>query len=354
MTTLFHPLQLGPLQLSNRIIMAPMTRGRADDAGVQPVYVATYYAQRATAGLIITESVNISPMAKPNDYTPGIYTAAQIASWKRVTDAVHTKGGKIFMQLMHAGRMALPDFLPDQALPVSASAVCAKCQNYTKHGLKDCVTPQALTIKEIMAIMDDFATAAGNAMRAGFDGVELHSGYGYLLHQFLGTNTNLRTDAYGGNDVNRSRFLLEVMDAVIEVTGVERVAIRLSPGVAHNDMEDAHAAVLYAFLMEEFNKRKLAYVHVVQGNDVALNALLHRAYKGVYLANGGFTYETGQAMLAGGGADAIVYGKPFIANPDLVERFKKGAALSTPDFGAFYKPGEKGYTDYTNFMPSIL
>jgi N-ethylmaleimide reductase len=348
MTTLFHPLELGHLQLSNRIIMAPMTRGRADDAGVQPDYVAIYYAQRATAGLIITESVDISPMAKPNDYTPGIYNAAQIESWKPVTNAVHKKGGKIFMQLMHAGRMALPDFLPGQAAPVSASAVCARCQNHTKHGLKDCVTPRALAINEIKATIDDFAIAAGNAMQAGFDGVEIHGGYGYLIHQFLGTNTNLRTDAYGGNDVNRTRFLLEVMDAVIEVTGAGRVGVRLSPGIAHHDMEDAHAAVLYAFLMEEFNKRRLAYVHVVQGNDVVLNALLRSTYKGIYLANGGFTYETGQAMLARGGADAIVYGKPFIANPDLVERFKKGAALSTPDFGTFYKPGEKGYTDYAS------
>lgn len=249
---------------------------------------------------------------------------------------------------MHAGRMALPDFLPGQSAPVSASAVCARCQNHTKHGMKDSVTPRALTINEIKDTIDDYALAAGNALQAGFDGVELHAGYGYLLHQFLGTNTNLRTDSYGGNDVNRTRFLLEVMDALIEVAGAERVGIRLSPGITHNDLEDAHAAVLYAFLMDELNQRKPAYVHIVHGADDALPALLRRACKGIYLANGGFTYETGQAMLAEGGADAIVFGKPFIANPDLVERFKKGAALSTPDFGTFYKPGEKGYTDYAS------
>jgi N-ethylmaleimide reductase len=347
MTTLFHPLQIGHLQLSNRIIMAPMTRGRADNAGIQPAFAATYYAQRASAGLIITEAVYISPMAKPNDNTPGIYNAAQIESWKPVTDAVHRKGGKIFIQLIHAGRIALPHVLPDQAQPVSASAVIARCQNFTKQGLEDCVVPRALTIKEIKATIDDFAAAAGNALQAGFDGVELHGAYGYLIHQFLGINTNLRTDAYGGNDANRMRFLLEMVDAVIEVTGAKRLGIRLSPGVAHNDMEDG--ALLYSFLMDAFNKRRLAYVHVVHGGSLKCEDLLRRTFQGVYLANGGFTYETGQAMLAGGDADAIVYGKPFIANPDLVERFRKGADLQTPDFGTFYAPGEKGYTDYRSW-----
>lgn len=330
--------------------MAPMTRGRADDAGNQSDIAAAYYAQRASAGLLITEAVNISSMTKANDNTPGIYTSEQIESWKTVTDAVHKKGGKIFMQLYHTGRLSLPDFLPGNAQPVSASAIAAKWQNYTKDGLKDLVAPRELTTEEIKQTINDFATAAKNAIAAGFDGVELHAAYGYLIHQFLGTNSNLRTDEYGGSDEKRARFLFETVDAITAGIGSERVGIRLSPSVPLHDMEDANAKEFYPYIVNELNSRNLAYLHVALAVPPAINIDWHEflrpVYKGIYFANGGFTKESGEALLAKDGADAIVYGKLFIANPDLPERFEKNAALNTPDPSTFYTPGERGYTDY--------
>jgi N-ethylmaleimide reductase len=339
--------------LDNRIIMAPMTRGRADDAGVQPTYVAEYYRQRASAGLIITEATNISPMAKGYTRTPGIYTADQIESWRRVTDAVHGRGGKIFLQIFHTGRIALPEYLPGGAQPVAPSAVKAQGQHYTDDGLKDFVTPRELTIDEIKQTVQDFGAAARNAIGAGFDGAELHSANGYLAHQFLGTNTNLRTDQYGGSRENRARFLFEALDAMSAAIGGEKIGVKLSPSVPFNDMEDADAEELYPFVIRELNKRNLAYLHIgfeeTPATKINWHGKLRPLYRGVYLANGGFNKEAGARLLSGGGADAIVYGKLFLANPDLPERFRRDAPLNQPDQSTFYAQGERGYTDYPTF-----
>lgn len=350
MPTLFEPVRIGKTELSNRLVMAPMTRGRADDAGAQPAYAAEYYGQRAAAGLIITEATNISPMAKGYVRTPGIYTAEQAESWRRVTDAVHARGGKIFLQIFHTGRIALPDFLPGAARPVAPSAVKAKGQNYTDEGMKDFVTPRELTTDEVRRTVQDFAAAARRAIEADFDGVELHSANGYLAHQFLGTNTNLRTDQYGGSQENRARFLLEALDAMSAAIGADKVGVKLSPGVPFNDMQDADAEEFYPFVIRKLNERNLAYLHVGFEESPTTKINWHKKlrplYRGVYFANGGLTRETGEKLLARGDADAIVYGKLFLANPDLPERFKRDALLNEPDQSTFYTPGERGYTDY--------
>jgi len=349
----FESINIGKIKLDNRIIMAPMTRGRADDAGAQPAFVAEYYRQRASAGLIITEATNISPMAKGYARTPGIYTAEQVESWRRVTDAVHARGGKIFLQIFHTGRIALPDYLPGGAQPVAPSPVKAKGQQYTDEGMKDFVIPRELTIDEIKRTVQNFAAAARNAIDAGFDGVELHSANGYLAHQFLGTNTNLRTDQYGGSHENRARFLFEALDAMSAATGAEKVGVKLSPGVPFNDMEDADAEEFYPFVIRKLNERNLAYLHIgfeeAPTTKINWHGKLRPLYRGVYFANGGFSKEAGAKLLADGGADAIVYGKLFLANPDLPERFKRDAPLNQPDQSTFYAQGERGYTDYPTF-----
>jgi N-ethylmaleimide reductase len=351
MPTLYEPIRVGTIELKNRIIMAPMTRGRANDAGAQPAYVAEYYGQRASAGLIITEATNISPMAKGYPRTPGIYTVEQIESWRRVPEAVHARGGKIFLQIFHTGRIAIPDHLPGGARPVAPSAVKATGQSYTDAGPKDFVIPRELTASEIEHTVQDFGTAARNAIAAGFDGVELHGANGYLAHQFLGTNTNLRTDRYGGSHENRARFLFEVLDAMSAAIGAEKVGVKLSPTVRFNDMEDADAEAFYPFIIRRLNERDLAYLHIgffdkTPAKRIDWHGKLRPLYRGVYLANGGFAKEAGEGLLAGGGADAIVYGKLFLANPDLPERFMRDTPLNEPDPGTFYTQGERGYTDY--------
>jgi N-ethylmaleimide reductase len=350
MSTFCDALLAGKIELKNRIVMAPMTRSRANDEGVQPVFVADYYAQRADGGLLITEATNVSPMAKGYVRTPGIYTTEQIESWRPVADAVHAKGGKIFMQIFHTGRIALPDFLPGRQQPVAPSAVKASGQNYTDDGMKEFVEPRALTTEEVKETVKDFAIAAHNAIEVGFDGVELHAANGYLVHQFLGTNTNLRTDEYGGSDENRARFLFEIVDAISRTIGSERFGVKLSPAVPFNDMHDANAESFYPFVVSELNKKKLAYLHIgfeeSPEKSVDWHGLLRPLFDGVYFANGGFTKESGEKALAEGKVDAIVYGKLFLANPDLPERFKRNAGLNTPDFPTFYSNTEKGYTDY--------
>lgn len=350
MATLFDSLTIGNLELKNRIMMAPMTRSRANDEGVQPDFVAEYYRQRASAGLIITEATNISPTAKGYVRTPGIYTKEQIESWSKVADAVHRSDGKIFLQIFHTGRIALPDFLPDSAQPVAPSAVRAKGQNYTDAGMKDFVTPRELTTEEVKQTVQDFGTAAKSAIEAGFDGVELHGANGYLVHQFLGTNTNLRTDEYGGSQENRARFLLEALDAMSAAIGAEKVGVKLSPSVPFNDMQETDAEEFYPFIIKELNDRNLAYLHIGFEETPTIKTNWHEKlrplYEGVYFANGGLTKETGEELLANGSADAIVYGTLFLANPDLPERFANNAELNAPDRATFYTPGEKGYTDY--------
>jgi len=346
MPTLFDPLRVGNMELNNRIIMAPMTRSRADDEGVQPEYAATYYGQRASAGLLITEATNVSPMAKGYVRTPGMYTDAQIESWRPVTESVHARGGKIFMQIFHTGRIALPDFLPNNAQPVAPSAVRANGKNYTDEGMKEFVTPREITRDEIAQTVRDYAAAARNAITAGFDGVELHSASGYLVQQFLTTNVNLRTDEYGGSIENRTRFLFAILDAMITEIGSPRVSVKFSPQIVFNDIEERDADVVYPFIFRHLNELGLAYVQVTDGTGKGWHAKLRPLYNGVYFANAGFTRESGAELLAQGGADAIAFGTKFLANPDLPERFKRGAPLNEPDKSTFYSPGERGYTDY--------
>ncbi len=346
MATLFDPLRIGNIELDNRIVMAPMTRSRANDEGVQPEYTPTYYGQRASAGLIITEATNISPMAKGYVRTPGIYTSAQIDSWRAVADSVHARGGKIFLQVFHTGRIALPDFLPGNTEPVAPSAVRAKGQNYTDEGMKEFVTPREITRDEIEQTVKDFANAAANGIAAGFDGVELHSASGYLVQQFLTTNVNLRTDEYGGSIENRTRFLFAALDAMASAIGSQRLGVKFSPQLVFNDLEERDADEVYPYIVERLGDKNLAYVHVTDVASAGWHAKLRPRYNGVYLANGGFTFESGTALLAQGGADAIVFGTKFLANPDLPERFRRGAPLNNPDRSTFYSPGERGYTDY--------
>ena len=348
MTTLFDELKIGNIELENRMIIAPMTRSRADDAGVQPDYAADYYGQRASAGLIITEAVNVSPLAKGYVRTPGIYTAEQIESWRAIAGEVHARGGKIYMQIFHTGRVALPDFLPEKQLPVAPSSVAADGQNYTDEGMKDFVTPRELSVEEIKATVDDFRRAAKNAVEAGFDGVEIHGANGYLIQQFLSTNANLRTDEYGGGTIeNRARFLFEIVDAVTAEIGAERTGLKLSPGNKFNDIAEADAEELYRYIAAKLNEKNLAYLYIgTDDKTIDWHAFLRPLYRGVYFAGSGFTRETGEQMLASGGADAIVYGRMFLANPDLPERFRLNAALNEPDFSTFYAGGKKGYIDY--------
>jgi N-ethylmaleimide reductase len=352
MATLFDPLRVGNMELDNRIIMAPMTRSRANDEGIQPPLAAEYYGQRASAGLIITEATNISPMAKGYVRTPGIYTDEQIQSWQAVPEAVHERGGKIFLQVFHTGRIALPDFLPEHTQPVAPSAVQAKGQNYTDEGMKEFVIPREITKEEIAQTVRDFARAARNAITAGFDGVELHSASGYLVQQFLSTNANLRSDEYGGSIEKRTRFLFEVLDAMIAAVGAERVGVKFSPRIPFNDIEEADADVVYPYILQRLNDRKIAFVHVSDSTGEGWHEKLRPVYQGVYFAGAGFTKESGEALLEAGGADAIVYGTKLLANPDLPERFRRNAPLNEPDQSTFYVPGEHGYTDYPTLAPT--
>lgn len=348
MSSLFDKLTIGNIELGNRIVMAPLTRSRADDEGVQPDYAVDYYAQRAGAGLIITEATNVSPMAKGYIKTPGIYTQEQIEAWRPVASAVHSKGGKIFMQLFHTGRIALPDFLPDDVeRPVAPGAVRAAGQNFTPEGMKDFVEPRPMTVAEIKDTVDDFADAARNAVEAGFDGVELHGANGYLVQQFLSTNVNTRDDEYGGSIKNRARFLFEVLDAIIGAVGPDRVGLRLSPGGQFNDIKEDDAEELYLYVVGELNKRGLAYLHIGTFDQHRnWHPIIRPLYKGVYFAGVGFDKESGEKLLAEGGADAIVYGKPFISNPDLPERFRTNAPLNEWDEETFYQGDRTGYIDY--------
>ena len=354
MATLFDPIKIGNTELKNRIIMAPLTRSRANDDGVQPDFTADYYSQRASGGLLITEATNVSAMAKGYVRTPGIYTQEQIDSWRKVTDAVHAKGGRIFMQIFHTGRIALPDFLPGGQQPVAPSPVKAAGQNFTDDaGLKDFVEPRELAIEEIQETVKDFANAAKNAVDAGFDGVEIHGANGYLIQQFLSTNVNKRSDQYGGSIENRARFLFEILEAVTAEIGSERTGLRLSPGGQAGDIKEEDAEELYQYVVQELNAFDLAYLHIgTFDQNRNWHPVLRPLYDGIYFAGVGFDKESGEKLLTENGADAIVYGKLFLANPDLPERFRDNAPLNDPDQSTFYTPGEKGYTDYPSFVRS--
>lgn len=350
MTTLFDTLKIGNSVLKNRIVMAPMTRSRADEEGIQPDYAAEYYSQRASAGLIITEATNISPMAKGYVRTPGICTMEQIISWRKIVDAVHRKEGVIFMQLFHTGRIALPDFLPNHQSPVSPSNVKAKGQNYTDVGMKDFVKPRPLTNEEVKQTVRDFAAAAKNADDAGFDGVELHAASGYLVQQFLMKPVNLRTDEYGGSIENRTRFLFEILDAMKQTIGAGKVGVKFSPALLFNDIQEPDADEVYRYIFDKLNEKHVAYVQLTAMPGTDWHAKLRPIYDGIYIANAGFTKETAEKLLEKNGADAISFGVKFLANPDLPERFANSSELNQPDQSTFYTPDEKGYTDYP-FLP---
>lgn len=344
---LFQPLRLGDMTLPSRIVMAPMTRSRADDDGVQPEIAATYYGQRADAGLILTEGIYPSDMGKGYVRTPGLHSAAQVAAWRKVTKAVHDNGGRIFAQIMHTGRVAVPAFLPGGALPVAPSAVRADGQAYTDQGMQPMVTPRALETSEIAGVIDAYRHATQSALDAGFDGVELHAASGYLPEQFLSSKTNRRTDAYGGSIVNRARFVVEVLEAMASVAGAGRVGIKISPEMNFNDISDDTPQETYSHLVKQIAPMGLAYLHVALfGAKTDYHGLLRPLFKGAYLAGGGFTGKTAEEALAKGRADAIVFGAAFIANPDLPKRLARGVALAEPDKATFYAPGPHGYIDY--------
>lgn len=350
---LFSPIMLGKISLKNRIVMAPLTRNRAGEGGVPQDLNVTYYEQRASAGLIVTEATPISAMAHGYPALPGIYTDAQTAGWKKVVDAVHAKGGKIVLQLWHVGRISHPSLLPDAVLPVAPSAIKPAGQAFTYEGLVDYVTPRALQTTEIATIIQEYVHATKCALTAGFDGVEIHAANGYLLDQFLRDGSNKREDNYGGSFENRTRLLLEVTQAVTEVAGSHKVGVRISPVNPFNDMRDSNPQALFNHVVAALSKFDLAYLHVVEGgihgggeSEPFDFAALRKLFKGAYMANLAYDKVRGEAAIASGHADCIAYGVPFIANPDLVERFKKNAPLNQADADTFYGGAEKGYTDY--------
>jgi 2,4-dienoyl-CoA reductase-like NADH-dependent reductase (Old Yellow Enzyme family) len=347
MNSLFSEVQVGRYILANRMVMAPMTRSRSDDAGVPSDLVVTYYAQRASAGLIITEGV--FPVAAGKGYvrTPGIETAAQVASWAKVADAVHARGGRIFMQLMHCGRVSHPSLLVDGAQPQAPSAIKAAGQTYTATGLQDFVTPHALTVVEIADVVQGYRQAAHLAIQAGFDGVELHAASGYLPEQFLSTGSNQREDQYGGSVENRARFVLEVLAAMVSEVGGDRVGIKISPEMNFNDIVDANPQETYTYLVNQVRDLGLAYLHVALfGAKFDYHTALRPLFNGRYLIGSGQTKGSAQTLLNEGKADAVVFGGAFLANPDLPGRFRANAELNTPDKNTFYAPGAEGYIDY--------
>lgn len=346
MTSLFDPIQIGDLTLSNRIIMAPLTRCRAGAGRVPNKLMTEYYVQRATAGLILTEATSVSPMAVGYPNTPGIWSDEQTAAWSEVTDAVHAAGGRIFMQLWHVGRISDPSYL-DGELPIAPSAVAPNGHVSLLRPKKPYETPRALQLEEIPGIVDDYRRAAENARKAGFDGVELHAANGYLLDQFLQTNSNQRTDEYGGSIENRARLLLEVADAVIDVWGAGRVGVHLAPRGDAYDMGDEDPEATFTYVAQQLGKRKIAFLFTREHfNEPALTPILKKAFKGPVIANEQFTRTSAETALENGQADAVAFGTSYIANPDLVARFRAGASLNEPNPKTFYGHDAQGYTDY--------
>jgi N-ethylmaleimide reductase len=355
--TLFSPLTIGTLNLPNRMVMAPMTRNRADENGVPKPMTATHYAQRATAGLLITEATQVSDKANGYMFTPGIYTDDQARGWRVVTDAVHAKGGRIFNQLWHTGRVSHTLLQPEGDDPVAPSAIQADTMVFTPNGFEPPSMPRELATDEIPAIVDQFAHAARLAKTAGFDGVEVHGANGYLIEQFLKDGSNRRTDAYGGDIPSRMRFALEVVSAVVEVWGPGRVGFRISPRGNFNGMHDSDPAALYSQLVTALNDIPLAYLHLIeplpghptftsQEGVPPVGKDLRKIYKGSLIINGGYGKKSGEQAIAANAADLVAFGVPYLANPDLVERYRQNAMLNEPDQGTFYGGDERGYNDY--------
>jgi N-ethylmaleimide reductase len=348
---LFSPFTLGSLTLPNRVVMAPLTRNRAGQGNTPHALNAEYYAQRATAGLIISEASQISPQGIGYPGTPGIHSPAQVAGWQRVTGAVHKKGGRIFLQLWHVGRVSHPSLQPNGEKPVAPSPIAPQGETFTADGMAPFETPRALGTEELPYIAAQYAQAAEHAMEAGFDGVEIHAANGYLIDQFLRDGTNERSDHYGGSLENRLRFLKEVVESVLGVVDAGKVGVRLSPENTFNDISDSDPQATFGAVAEMLRAYNLAYLHVVEGDFVSGEKTLDykrikESFGGPYMANAGYTKELAEKSLQEGAADLVSFGSLYIANPDLVARFEKSAPLATPDESTYYGGDAKGYTDY--------
>jgi len=351
--TLFEPYTLGSLTLSNRIVMAPLTRNRAGSGFVPGDLTAEYYSQRASAGLLIAEATQISQQGQGYQDTPGIYSQAQIDGWRRVTKAVHAKGGHIFLQLWHVGRISHVDLQAQGAAPVAPSAIRAKTKTFVNNAFVEVSEPRALELDELPGIVDDFRKAAANAIAAGFDGVEIHGANGYLLDQFAKDGANVRDDGYGGSVENRARLMLEVTAAVVDEIGAERTGIRISPVSPANGISSSDPQRQFDYIVDQLDALGIVYIHVVEGatggsRDVAPFDFgsLRRRFNNTYIANNGYDLELAATRLAEGKADLFAFGRPFIANPDLVERLKTSAPLAAFDQATLYGGGSAGYTDY--------
>jgi N-ethylmaleimide reductase len=358
---LFSAVRLGSYVLPNRIVMAPMTRSRATPDGVPSSLAATYYAQRATAGLIITEATQVSPEGVGYPGTPGIYTEAQATRWRSVTRAVHAQHGRIFLQLWHVGRVSHPSMQPEGRLPVAPSAIAPEGGLFTSHGMQRFVTPRAIDSEEIGGLVAQFARAAQLALDAGFDGIDIHAANGYLIDQFLRDGSNRRSDAYGGSVPNRARFLLEVVEAVMSVWGAARVGVRISPLQPYNSMQDSDPQTLFSHVATMLGRFGIGYLHVVEpgsGHPMAtaqgldMLRLLRVAFRGRMIVDGGRDRASAESALANSEADLVALATPFIANPDLVERLSLGLPLASPDPAVYYEGGARGYTDYPVFAPA--
>ncbi|PXX45197.1 alkene reductase [Undibacterium pigrum] len=351
---LFNPLQTGSVSLANRILMAPLTRARADAGHMPNALMAEYYSQRASAGLIVTECTMVAENTSAFYAEPGIYNAEQVTAWKQVTEAVHAKGGKIFMQIWHAGRAAVPAF-NNGVENVGPSAIAIDSEVHTPNGKIPNAVPRELRLDEIPALVAAYAQGAKNAIAAGFDGVEVHGANGYLIDEFLRDSANQRTDSYGGSIENRARFLFEVLTAVSAAIGSDKVGLRLSPINSYNSMKDSDPLALISYLTTRLNEFNLAYLHVMrsdffqaQTGDVLTIARAN--YKGVLIGNMGYNADEAAQAISNSTLDAVAFGTSFLANPDLPARIKEGAALNAPDAATFYTPGAKGYTDYPSLQ----
>jgi len=359
---LFDGVRVGELELPNRIIMAPLTRNRAlPDGDVPHALNAEYYAQRASAGLIVSEASQISPEGKGYAWTPGIHSEAQVAGWRLVTDAVHAKGGRMFIQLWHVGRVSHTSLQLDGQAPVAPSALAAETQTFDGNSFVPTSTPRALETSEMARIVDDYRKAAINARNAGFDGIELHAANGYLLDQFLRDGSNKRSDAYGGSVENRTRLLIEVLEALTEIWPAGRIGIRLSPFSHANGMSDSDPMATFAHVIARISDLGLAYLHLVEGEtggprdlpEGASIGSLRSLFSGVYMANNGYDYDLASNAVVSGKVDLVAFGRPFIANPDLVERFAQNSDLNELDPATLYGGGAAGYTDYPTQKATI-
>jgi len=357
--TLFEPYTLGSLTLANRIVLAPLTRNRAGAGFVPSEFAATYYSQRASAGLLIAEATQVSQQGQGYQDTPGIYSQAQIDGWREVTAAVHAKGGRIFLQLWHVGRVSHVDLQENGAAPVAPSAIRAETKTFVNNGFVDVSEPRALALEELPGIVNDFRQAAANAIAAGFDGVEIHGANGYLLDQFAKDGSNVRTDAYGGSIENRARLMLEVTAAVVDEIGAERTGIRISPVSPTNGVSSSDPQAQFDYIVDQLDALGIVYLHVVEGatggpRDVAPFDFdsLRRRFKNTYIANNGYDLDLASTRLAEGKADLFAFGRPFIANPDLVERLKTGASLAALNPATLFGGGAAGYIDYPTLAES--